>query len=101
MMPLSVRSSVFRVLLILGVVVVMLLIASMALQLSGPQLEWIKEARERTPYLAYWRALLYTVIFSGWTGALRLRRTSEDQQRLLRLGLIGFGAIILVELSRV
>lgn len=45
MMPFSVRSSVVRGLLILGVVMVMLLIASMALQLSGPQLEWIKEAR--------------------------------------------------------
>lgn len=34
MMPFSVRSSVVRGLLILGVVMVMLLIASMALQLS-------------------------------------------------------------------
>ncbi|POF88757.1 hypothetical protein [Pseudomonas putida] len=101
MMPFSVRSSVVRGLLILGVVMVMLLIASMALQLSGPQLEWIKEARGCTPYLAYWRALLYTLIFAGWTAALRLRPTSEDQQRLLRLGLIGFSSIILVELSRV
>ena len=101
MMPFSVRSSVVRGLLILGVVMVMLLIASMALQLSGPQLEWIKEARGGTPYLASWRALLYTLIFAGWTAALRLRPTSEDQQRLLRLGLIGFSSIILVELSRV
>ncbi|WP_439254034.1 hypothetical protein [Pseudomonas monteilii] len=101
MMPFSVRSSVVRGLLILGIVIVMLLIASMALQLSGPQLEWIKEARGSTPYLACWRALLYTLIFAGWTTALRLRLTSEDQQRLLRLGLIGFGSIVLVELSRV
>ena len=101
MMPFSVMSSVVRGLLILGVVMVMLLIASMALQLSGPQLEWIKEAGGGTPYLASWRALLYTLIFAGWTAALRLRPTSEDQQRLLRLGLIGFSSIILVELSRV
>ncbi|MBI6567548.1 hypothetical protein YA0745_21070 [Pseudomonas synxantha] len=101
MMPLSVRSSVVRGLLILGVVMVMLLVASMALQLSGPQLEWIKEARGSTPFLAYWRALLYTLIFAGWTAALRLRPHPEDQQRLLRLGLIGFGTIVVVELSRV
>lgn len=101
MMPFSVRSSVARGLLILAVVMVMLLIASMALQLSGPQLEWIKEARGSTSYLAYWRALLYTLIFAGWTAALRLRPTSEHQQRLLRLGLIGFSSIILVELLRV
>ena len=101
MMPFSVRSSVIRGLLILCVVMVMLVIASMALQLSGPQLEWINEARGSTPYLAYWRALLYTLIFAGWTAALRLRPHPEDQQRLLRLGLIGFGSIVLVELSRV
>ncbi|MDD2001974.1 hypothetical protein [Pseudomonas putida] len=100
MMPFSVKSSVVRGLLILGVVMVMLLIASMALQLSGPQLEWIKETRGSTPYLAYWRALLYTLIFAGWTAALRLRPTPREQQRLKRLGLSGFGSIVLVELSR-
>jgi hypothetical protein len=87
--------------MILGVVMVMLLIASMALQLSGPKLDWFEVARWRTPYFAYWRALLYTLIFTGWTTALRLRPLSEDQQRLIRLGLIGFGSIVLVELSRV
>lgn len=100
MMPFSVRSSVVRGLLILGVVMVMLLIASMALQLSGPQLEWIKEARGSTPFFGYWRALLYALILAGWAAALRLRPHPEEQQRLLRLGLIGFGSIILVELSR-
>lgn len=101
MMPFPARSTTVRVLLILSAMMATLLIAWTALQLSGPQLEWIKEARGSTPYLAYWRALLYTLIFAGWTAALRLRPTSEDQQRLLRLGLIGFGSIVLVELSRV
>ncbi|MFT2158585.1 hypothetical protein [Pseudomonas putida] len=101
MMAFSVRSSVVWGLLILGVVMVMLLVASMALQLSGRQLEWIKEARGSTPYLAYWRALLYSLILAGWNAALRLRPHLEDQQRLLRLGLIGVGSIVLVELSRV
>ncbi|KKK08128.1 hypothetical protein O162_33115 [Pseudomonas putida SJ3] len=73
MMPFSVRSSVVRGLLILGVVMVMLLIAWVALQLSGPQLDWFEEAQGRTPYFAYWRTLLYTLIFAGWTAALRLR----------------------------
>ncbi|AJG12555.1 MULTISPECIES: hypothetical protein [Pseudomonas] len=101
MMPFSVRSSVVRGLLILGVVMVMLLIAWVALQLSGPQLDWFEEAQGRTPYFAYWRTLLYTLIFAGWTAALRLRSRPDDQHRLLRLGLIGFSSIILVELSRV
>lgn len=101
MMPFSVRRTAVRGLLILSVVMVMLLTAGMALQLSGPQLDWIKEARGSTPYFAYWRALLYTLLLAGWTAALRLRPHPEDQQRLLRLGLIGFGAVILVELSRV
>lgn len=99
-MPFSVRSSVVRGLLILGVMVVMFLIAGMALQLSAPLLDWIKDAQGGTPYFAYWRALLYTLILAGWTAALRLRPHPEDQQRVLRLGLVGFGAIILVELSR-
>lgn len=101
MMPFTVRSSVVRGLLILGVMMVMFLIAGMALQLSGPLLNWIKEAQGSTPYFAYWRVLLYTLILAGWTAALRLRPHPEDQQRFLRVGLIGFGAIILVELSRV
>lgn len=100
-MPFSERSTAVRVLMILGVVMVMMLIASMVLQLSGSQLEWIKEARGSTSYLAYWRALLYTLILAGWNAALSLRPHLEDQQRLLRMGLIGFGSIVLVELSRV
>ena len=99
MMPFSVKSSVVRGLLILAVMMVMLLVAGMALQLSGTQLDWFENARGT--YFAYWRALLYVLIFAGWTAALRLRPPPEDQRRLLRLGLIGFGSIILVELSRV
>ncbi len=100
-MRFSARNTAVQVLMILGAMMATLLIACTALQLSAPQLEWIKEARGSTPYLAYWRALLYTLIFAGWTAALRLRPQPEDQQRLLRLGLIGFGSIVLVELSRV
>lgn len=101
MTPLAARSSAVRVLMILAFVMVMSLIAWVALQLSGPQLGWFEEARGRTPYFAYWRALLYILIFAGWTAVLRLRSRPDDQHRLLRLGLIGFGSIILVELSRV
>ncbi len=101
MMPSSARSTVVRVLLILSAMIVTLLIAWMALQLNGTQLDWFEDARGNTPYFAYWRALLYSLIFAGWTTALRLRPLPEDQQRLIRLGLIGFGSIVLVELSRV
>lgn len=101
MMPFSVKSSVVRGLLILGAMMAALLIACTALQLSGPQLDWFEDARRHTPYFAYWRALLYALILAGWTAALRLRSHLEDQQRLLRLGLMGFGSIFLVELSRV
>ena len=101
MMPFSVKSSVVRGLLILGAMMAALLIAWTALQLSGPQLGWFEEARRHTPYFACWRALLYVLIFAGWTAALHLRPSPEDQQRLICLGLVGFGSIVLVELSRV
>lgn len=101
MMPLSMRSTITQVLLTLGAMVMMVLIAWMALQLSGTQLEWFKPPRGTTPYFACWRALLYTLILTGWTAALRLRPAPADQQRLKRLGLIGFSSIVLVELSRV
>lgn len=100
-MPFSARGTAVRLLMILGAIMATLLIAWTALQLSGLQLNWIEEARGRTPYFACWRALLYALILASWTAALRLRPPTEDQRRLLRLGLIGFGSIILVELSRV
>ena len=101
MMPSTARSTVARVLLILSAMIVTLLIAWIALQLNGTQLNWFEYVQGNTPYFAYWRALLYALILAGWTAALRLRPHLEDQQRLLRLGLIGFGSIVLVELSRV
>ena len=100
MIPPSARSTVVRVLLILSAMIVTLLIAWIALQLNGTQLDWFEDARGNTPYFAYWRALLYSLIFAGWTTALRLRPHPEDQQRLIRLALVGFGSIVLVELSR-
>jgi hypothetical protein len=101
MISLSVRFTLARVLLVLGAMLGMLLIAWMALHLSVTQLNWLEPARGTTPYFACWRALLYTLIFAGWAVALRRRPTPADQQRLKRLGLIGFSSIILVELSRV
>ncbi|WP_409287307.1 hypothetical protein [Pseudomonas guariconensis] len=101
MISLSVRFTLARVLLVLGAMLGMLLIAWMALHLSVTQLNWLEHARGTTPYFACWRALLYTLIFAGWAAALRRRPTPADQQRLKRLGLIGFSPIILVELSRV
>ncbi len=100
-MPLSVRSTICHALLILGAIVVILVIALMALQLPGSQLDWFTQARGTTPYFACWRVLQYTLILADWTAALRLRPALVDQQRVKRLGLIGFSSIILVELSRV
>ncbi|WP_409265129.1 hypothetical protein [Pseudomonas sp. KCJK8521] len=101
MILISVKSTLARVLMILGAMLGLLLIAWMALHLSVTQFNWLEPARGTTPYLACWRALLYTLIFAGWAAALRRRPTPADQQRLRRLGLIGFSSIILVELSRV
>ena len=101
MISLSVRFTLARVLLVLGAMLGILLIAWMALHLSVTQLKWLEPARASAPYFACWRALLYTLIFAGWAAALRRRPTPADQQRLKRLGLIGFSSIILVELSRV
>ena len=97
----SMRSTLARVLMILGAMLGMLLIAGMAPHLSVTQLNWLKPARGAAPYFACWRALLYTLIFAGWAAVLRRRPALPDQQRLKRLGLIGFSSIILVELSRV
>lgn len=96
----SVRSTLARVLMILVAMLGMLLMGWMALHLSAVQLSWLEPARGTMPYFACWRALLYTLIFAGWAAALRRRPTPADQQRLKRLGLIGFSSIILVELSR-
>ena len=101
MMPIAVRSMIAHVLLIIGAMVIMLLIAWMALQLPAAQLDWLVPTRATAAYFAWWRALLYTLIFTGWAAALRIRQAPVDQQRLKRLGLIGFSSIILVELSRV
>ncbi len=101
MISLSVRFTLGRVLLVLGAMLGMLLMAWMALHLSATQLDWVQTARSSTPYFACWRALLYTLMFAGWAAALRRRPKPEDEQRLKRLGLIGFSSIILVELSRV
>ncbi|AFO50024.1 MULTISPECIES: hypothetical protein [Pseudomonas] len=96
----SMRSLIVHMLLIIGAMLIMLLIAWMALQLPAAQLDWLAPTRATAAYFAWWRALLYTLIFTGWAAALRMRATPVDQQRLKRLGLIGFSSIILVELSR-
>jgi len=88
-------------LLIIGAMLAMLLIAWMALQLPAAQLDWLAPTRATAAFLAWWRTLLYTLIFTGWAAALRMRPAPVDQQLLKRLGLIGFSSIILVELSRV
>ena len=97
----SVRPTLARVLKVLGAMLGMLLIAWMALHLSVTQLNWLEPARATAPYFACWRALFYTLMFAGWAPALHSRPTPADQQRVKRLGLIGFSSIILVELSRV
>ncbi|WP_349975809.1 hypothetical protein [Pseudomonas sp. WHRI 8519] len=101
MISLSVRFTLVRVLLVLGAMLSILLIAWMVLHLSVIQLNWLEPTRATAPYFACWRALLYTLMFTGWVAALRRRLKPEDEQRLKRLGLIGFSSIILVELSRV
>jgi len=101
MMPLSVRSMIAHVLLILGAMLIIMLIAWIALQLPAAQLDWLAPTRATASYFAWWRVLLYTLIFTGWAATLRIRPAPADQQRLKRLGLIGFSSIILVELSRV
>ena len=97
----SLKSTLTHVLLIISATTLMLLFAWMALQLKGAQIDGFGQARPTTPYLACWRALLYALILAVWTATLRLRPAPVDQQRLKRLGLIGLGSIILVELSRV
>ncbi|MNJ69927.1 hypothetical protein D3C77_663330 [compost metagenome] len=101
MMPISVRSMIAHVLLTLGTMLIILLIAWMALQLPAAQLDWLAPTRATATYFAWWRALLYTLVFASWAAAVRMRHAPADQQRLKRLGLVGFSSIILVELSHV
>ncbi|MGH8348828.1 MAG: hypothetical protein ACRES5_20010 [Pseudomonas sp.] len=101
MMLFSLRSAITHVLLILGAMALMFLIAWMALQQTGARIDWFEDVRSTAPYLVCWRALVYSLLIAGWTTALRLRPAPGNQHRLKRLGLIGFGSIILVELSRV
>lgn len=101
MISFGVRSTLGRALMILGAMLGILLISWMALHLSVTQLHWLEPGRGTAYYFACWRALLYTLMFAGWAAALRRRPSPADQQRLKRLGLIGFSSIILVELSRV
>jgi len=95
------RPLIVHMLLIIAAMLTMLLIAWMALQLPAAQLGWLAPTRANAAYFAWWRTLLYTLIFTGWAAALRMRPAPVDQQRLKRLGLIGFSSIILVELFRV
>lgn len=101
MMPFSARSTVTCVLLTLGILLALLAIAWLALQLSGTWLAPFEALWGKSSYFACWRALLYTLISAGWVTALHQQRAVADQQRLKQLGLIGFGSIVLVELSRV
>ncbi|WP_296258041.1 MULTISPECIES: hypothetical protein [unclassified Pseudomonas] len=100
MTPLFAKARIAHALLTLGAIAALLLIGGMALQLSGAQLKRLEALRPDMPYFAYWRALLYTLIFTGWSASLRQQRSGAGQQRLKRLGLIGFSSIIIVELSR-
>lgn len=97
----SMRSLIVHMLLIIGAMLAMFLIAWMTLRLPANHLDWLAPTRATATYFAWWRVLLYTLIFTGWAAALRMRPEPVDQQRLQRLGLIGFSSIILVELSRV
>lgn len=79
---------------------VLLLIAACVLRSAQQGLDWPAHLAALQPYLRVWRALFYSSIVTVWIATLRRRLTQEDQHRLKRLGLIGFGTLLLVECAR-
>ena len=90
----------FCLLLTLVAVCALLLLGISAVRFYGHWHSWSAQQAALAPYLALWRALLYSLIVTLWIATWRRQQTAAGRQRLLRLGLIGFAGIALLELSR-
>ncbi|WHS57700.1 hypothetical protein [Pseudomonas sp. G2-4] len=62
---------------------------------------WQQALESIRPYLRWWRALLYGVLFAVWWDLLRrYRHRPQDRLRVQRIGAMGLALFICVEFTR-
>ncbi|WP_230147508.1 hypothetical protein [Pseudomonas brassicacearum] len=99
------RSSLFTLLSSLGTAAVMILTAALIAWIGRAALGsfeiWQQALESIRPYLRWWRALLYSVLFALWWDLLRrYRHRPQDRLRVKRAGTLGLLLFTCVELTR-
>ncbi|WP_434701818.1 hypothetical protein [Pseudomonas sp. D1-36] len=99
------RSLLFTLLSSLWVAAVMILTAAMVAWIGRTALGsfevWQQTLESIRPYLRWWRALLYGVLFALWWDLLRhYRYRPQDRLRVKRAGILGLLLFTCVELTR-
>ncbi|WP_420234906.1 hypothetical protein ACN079_12110 [Pseudomonas sp. ABY48] len=99
------RSRLFTLLSSLWVAAVMILTAALVAWISRTALGsfevWQQTLESIRPYLRWWRALLYGVLFALWWDLLRrYRHRPQDRLRVKRAGTLGLLLFTCVELTR-
>ncbi|KKA10059.1 hypothetical protein VP02_01595 [Pseudomonas ogarae] len=99
------RSLLFTLLSSLRVAAVMILTAALVAWIGRTALGsfevWQQTLESIRPYLRWWRALLYGVLFALWWDLLRrYRHRPQDRLRVKRAGTLGLLLFTCIELSR-
>jgi len=99
------RSPLFTLRSGLGIATVMILTATLVAWIGHTALgsleAWQQAFESVRPYLRWWRALLYTALFTLWWDLLRrYRHRQQDRLRVKRIGALGLALFICVELTR-
>lgn len=99
------RSPLFTLLSSLGFAAVMILTVALVAWIGRTALgsfeAWQQAFESVRPYLRWWRALLYAVLFALWWDLLRrYRHRQQDRLRVKRIGALGLVLFTYVELTR-
>ncbi|MBO1540792.1 hypothetical protein [Pseudomonas sp. OA65] len=99
------RSLLFTLLSSLWVAAAMILTAALVAWIGRTALGsfevWQQALESIRPYLRWWRALLYGVLFALWRDLLRrYRHRPQDRLRVKRAGTLGLLLFTCVELTR-
>lgn len=99
------RSLLFTLLSSLWVGAVMILAAALVAWIGRTALGsfevWQQTLESIRPYLRWWRALLYGVLFALWWDLLRhYRHRPQDRLRVKRAGTLGLLLFTCIELTR-
>lgn len=99
------RSLLFTLLSSLWVAAVMILAAALVAWIGRTALGsfevWQETLESIRPYLRWWRALLYGILFALWRDLLRrYRHRPQDRLRVKRAGTLGLLLFTCVELTR-